>query len=29
MCDIPEMQRVQTTSSLVLSGAFFGVTYNF
>jgi hypothetical protein len=29
MTDIPEMQRVQTTGSLVLHGAFFGVTYNF
>jgi hypothetical protein len=29
MCDIPEIQNVQHTSSLVLHGAFFGLTYNF
>jgi hypothetical protein len=29
MTDIPEMQRVQTSGSLVLHGAFFGLTYNF
>jgi hypothetical protein len=29
MTDIPEMQRVQTSGSLVLHGAFFGLTYCF
>ena len=29
LCDTPEMQNPQHTSSLVLHGAFFGLTYNF
>lgn len=29
ICDIPELQSVQNSSSLVLHGAFFGLTYNF
>ena len=29
MCDIPDMQRVQNNSSLVLHGAVLGLTYNF
>lgn len=29
ICDIPELQSVQNSSSLVLHGAFLGLTYNF
>jgi hypothetical protein len=29
MTDIPEMQNLQTNGSLILHGAFFGLTYNF
>ena len=29
LCDTPEMQNPQHNSSLVLHGAFFGLTYNF